>query len=188
MHISGIRVVVIFVIIMMDTDLILHWSLLTSNIYKRLPYISYKYCMLILLNIAPLIFVKKFICYDRLLETGHNIKIVNFQATSYFENTNSVLQLSDANEWPVYGNNRSPISLFSYVTLCNHRVDIASCGTHKCTPPFYFSQRRDYSALTKFLPPKHEYILSVRLSDLQAKIYKTYLERIGGERLGEYCL
>ena len=57
-----------------------------------------------------------------------------------------------------------------------------------CNQPLYFSQRRDYSALTKFLPPKHEYILSVRLSDLQAKIYKTYLERIGGERLGEYCL
>lgn len=30
-------------------------------------------------------------------------------------------------------------------------------------------QRRDYSALTKFLPPKHEYIISIQLTDLQIK-------------------
>ena len=37
-------------------------------------------------------------------------------------------------------------------------------------------QRRDYSALVKFLPPKYEYVISVRLSPLQIKLYEKYLE------------
>ena len=38
------------------------------------------------------------------------------------------------------------------------------------------SQRRDYSALVKFLPPKHEYVISVRLSSLQISLYQQYLD------------
>merc|ERR1712087_61122 len=38
-------------------------------------------------------------------------------------------------------------------------------------------QRRDYSALTKFLPPKHEYVIKVRLSPLQIKLYTEYLDK-----------
>ncbi|XP_071980191.1 transcriptional regulator ATRX isoform X2 [Engystomops pustulosus] len=41
-------------------------------------------------------------------------------------------------------------------------------------------QRRDYTALTKFLPPKHEYVLSVRLTPLQCKLYRYYLDNIAG--------
>ncbi|XP_062380077.1 transcriptional regulator ATRX [Sardina pilchardus] len=37
-------------------------------------------------------------------------------------------------------------------------------------------QRRDYTALTKFLPPKHEYVLSVRMTSIQAKLYRHYLD------------
>jgi len=37
-------------------------------------------------------------------------------------------------------------------------------------------QRRDYSALVKFLPPKHEYVVSVRLSSLQISLYQQYLD------------
>ncbi|KAL2077588.1 hypothetical protein ACEWY4_027092 [Coilia grayii] len=37
-------------------------------------------------------------------------------------------------------------------------------------------QRRDYTALTKFLPPKHEYVLSIRMTSIQAKLYRHYLE------------
>ncbi|XP_012940516.1 transcriptional regulator ATRX [Aplysia californica] len=40
-------------------------------------------------------------------------------------------------------------------------------------------QRRDYSALTKFLPPKQEYVISVRLTDVQADLYYKYMELSG---------
>uniref|UniRef100_A0A9J8AAA6 DNA helicase n=1 Tax=Cyprinus carpio carpio TaxID=630221 RepID=A0A9J8AAA6_CYPCA len=41
-------------------------------------------------------------------------------------------------------------------------------------------QRRDYTALTKFLPPKHEYVLAVRLSPIQCKLYRYYLDHFTG--------
>ncbi|KAL0994246.1 hypothetical protein UPYG_G00119790 [Umbra pygmaea] len=41
-------------------------------------------------------------------------------------------------------------------------------------------QRRDYSALTKFLPPKHEYVLAVRVTPIQYKLYRYYLENFTG--------
>ncbi|XP_035017008.1 transcriptional regulator ATRX isoform X2 [Hippoglossus stenolepis] len=41
-------------------------------------------------------------------------------------------------------------------------------------------QRKDYTALTKFLPPKHEYVLSVRVTPLQCKLYRYYLENFTG--------
>uniref|UniRef100_A0A7N6F925 DNA helicase n=1 Tax=Anabas testudineus TaxID=64144 RepID=A0A7N6F925_ANATE len=39
-------------------------------------------------------------------------------------------------------------------------------------------QRRDYSELTQFLPPKHEYVLAVRVSPLQYKLYRHYLDHV----------
>ncbi|XP_023260466.1 transcriptional regulator ATRX-like [Seriola lalandi dorsalis] len=41
-------------------------------------------------------------------------------------------------------------------------------------------QRRDYSELTQFLPPKHEYVLAVRVSPLQYKLYRHYLDHVAG--------
>uniref|UniRef100_A0A8C4EBE4 DNA helicase n=1 Tax=Dicentrarchus labrax TaxID=13489 RepID=A0A8C4EBE4_DICLA len=41
-------------------------------------------------------------------------------------------------------------------------------------------QRKDYTALTKFLPPKHEYVLSVRMTPIQCKLYRYYLEHFTG--------
>ncbi|XP_029304789.1 transcriptional regulator ATRX-like isoform X1 [Cottoperca gobio] len=41
-------------------------------------------------------------------------------------------------------------------------------------------QRRDYSELTQFLPPKHEYVLAVRLSPHQYKLYRYYLDNVTG--------
>ena len=38
-------------------------------------------------------------------------------------------------------------------------------------------QRFDYSVLMPFLPSKHEYVISVKMSDLQIKMYQYYLDR-----------
>ncbi|ESO93813.1 hypothetical protein LOTGIDRAFT_105088 [Lottia gigantea] len=40
-------------------------------------------------------------------------------------------------------------------------------------------QRKDYSALTKYLPPKLEYVISVRLAPVQMTLYEKYLETVG---------
>ncbi len=37
-------------------------------------------------------------------------------------------------------------------------------------------QRKDYSVITKLLPPKHEYVIAVRLSKLQMELYEKYLQ------------
>lgn len=37
-------------------------------------------------------------------------------------------------------------------------------------------QRRDYSVLAPYLPPKHEYVLFVRLSDVQVKLCQHYMD------------
>jgi len=39
-----------------------------------------------------------------------------------------------------------------------------------------FVDRKDYSLLRDYLPPKFEYIINIRLSDLQTKLYEIYLE------------
>ncbi|XP_058514581.1 transcriptional regulator ATRX isoform X1 [Ochotona princeps] len=39
-------------------------------------------------------------------------------------------------------------------------------------------QRKDYTALTKFLPPKHEYVLAVRMTPIQCKLYQYYLDHL----------
>ncbi|XP_019503717.1 PREDICTED: transcriptional regulator ATRX [Hipposideros armiger] len=41
-------------------------------------------------------------------------------------------------------------------------------------------QRKDYTALTKFLPPKHEYVLAVRMTPIQCKLYQYYLAHLTG--------
>ncbi|KAJ1526822.1 hypothetical protein ONE63_008390 [Megalurothrips usitatus] len=42
-------------------------------------------------------------------------------------------------------------------------------------------QRFDYSVLTPFLPAKEEYVISVRLSNLQEKMYRHYLEHFSSK-------
>lgn len=46
-------------------------------------------------------------------------------------------------------------------------------------------QRFDYSVLTPFLPPKHEYVISIRLSEVQIKAYQYYLEHYAMGKSGE---
>lgn len=43
-------------------------------------------------------------------------------------------------------------------------------------------QRKDYSELAQFLPPKHEYVLAVRVSPLQCQLYQYYLDHVSGVR------
>ncbi|XP_058238856.1 transcriptional regulator ATRX-like isoform X2 [Hemibagrus wyckioides] len=45
-------------------------------------------------------------------------------------------------------------------------------------------QRRDYSALTPFLPPKREYVLLIRMTTLQCKLYRHYLQNYTAEGVG----
>ena len=37
-------------------------------------------------------------------------------------------------------------------------------------------------ALTKFLPPKHEFVINVRLSEVQIKLYDHYLNTMSGRK------
>ncbi|XP_052864770.1 transcriptional regulator ATRX homolog [Anopheles cruzii] len=43
-------------------------------------------------------------------------------------------------------------------------------------------QRRDYSVLSPFLPPKLEFVLSVKLTPMQCTLYKHYMENFAGKR------
>ncbi|KAF5890968.1 transcriptional regulator ATRX-like isoform X1, partial [Clarias magur] len=45
-------------------------------------------------------------------------------------------------------------------------------------------QRQDYSVLTSFLPPKREYVLSVRMTPLQCRLYRHYLQNYTAEGRG----
>ncbi|XP_018051427.1 PREDICTED: transcriptional regulator ATRX-like isoform X3 [Atta colombica] len=46
-------------------------------------------------------------------------------------------------------------------------------------------QRFDYSVLTPFLPPKQEYVIFVRLTDVQVKLYQYYLENVAKLLIGQ---
>ncbi|XP_071848103.1 uncharacterized protein [Apostichopus japonicus] len=41
-------------------------------------------------------------------------------------------------------------------------------------------QRKDYSALAPYLPPKHEFVVLIRLSPKQIELYQRYLDRYSG--------
>ncbi|XP_039292773.1 transcriptional regulator ATRX isoform X3 [Nilaparvata lugens] len=45
------------------------------------------------------------------------------------------------------------------------------------------TQRRDYRELMTYLPPKQEYVISIRLTELQTRLMKTFLEQIVEKRL-----
>ncbi|KAK2911162.1 hypothetical protein Q8A67_003295 [Cirrhinus molitorella] len=47
-----------------------------------------------------------------------------------------------------------------------------------------FIQRRDYAVLMSCLPPKHEYVLSVRMTSLQCQLYTHYLQNYTGKGAG----
>ncbi|XP_072040864.1 LOW QUALITY PROTEIN: uncharacterized protein [Amphiura filiformis] len=65
------------------------------------------------------------------------------------------------------------------VRIMKHRAHILHDLLAGCV------QRKDYSVITKFLPPKHEYVLSVRLSPKQVKLYELYLGQYSGMKKDE---
>lgn len=44
----------------------------------------------------------------------------------------------------------------------------------------HFAQRRDYRVLAEQLPPKQEYVLNIRQSPIQDKLYRRFLEQTRG--------
>ncbi|XP_075212538.1 ATRX chromatin remodeler XNP isoform X2 [Lycorma delicatula] len=50
-------------------------------------------------------------------------------------------------------------------------------------------QRCDYNVLTPYLPPKQEYVLSIRLSEIQIKLYRIYIDtQVSKNKIGRYTL
>ncbi|XP_061903970.1 transcriptional regulator ATRX-like isoform X3 [Entelurus aequoreus] len=60
------------------------------------------------------------------------------------------------------------------VRIMKRRAHVLHAMLKRCV------QRRDYSELTQFLPPKHEYVVAVRVSLLQYKLYSHYLHHVSG--------
>ncbi|GAB6019496.1 hypothetical protein CHUAL_001073 [Chamberlinius hualienensis] len=63
-------------------------------------------------------------------------------------------------------------STLSDVRLMKHRAHVLFNLLGGCV------QRKDYNVLTPFLPPKHEYVLSIGLTDIQRKLYAYYLANL----------
>ncbi|KAM9440693.1 ATRX chromatin remodeler, like [Clarias gariepinus] len=66
----------------------------------------------------------------------------------------------------------------SDVRLMKKRVHVLHALLAGCV------QRQDYSVLTSFLPPKREYVLSVRMTPLQCRMYRHYLQNYTAEGRG----
>ncbi|KAK7873345.1 hypothetical protein R5R35_011387 [Gryllus longicercus] len=73
----------------------------------------------------------------------------------------------------------NPINNGQYDNSTAHDVKVMKRRAHVLHKMLDSSvQRYDYSVLTPFLPPKFEYVLLVRLTDLQIKLYKYFLENL----------
>lgn len=73
----------------------------------------------------------------------------------------------------------NPINNGQYENSTAHDVKVMKRRAHVLHKMLDSSvQRYDYSVLTPFLPPKFEYALSIRLTELQVKLYRHYLENI----------
>ncbi|XP_068081262.1 transcriptional regulator ATRX [Anabrus simplex] len=73
----------------------------------------------------------------------------------------------------------NPITNGQFEDSTSHDVKIMKRRAHVLHKMLEGSvQRFDYSVLMPFLPPKHEYVMSLRLTELQSKLYQHYLTHL----------
>ncbi|XP_028169324.1 transcriptional regulator ATRX homolog [Ostrinia furnacalis] len=71
----------------------------------------------------------------------------------------------------------NPITNGQYTDSTEHDIRIMKRRSHVLHKMLDGAvQRRDYGVLAPFLPPKHEYVLFITLSEVQCKLYQHYLE------------
>ncbi|XP_028027063.1 transcriptional regulator ATRX homolog isoform X4 [Bombyx mandarina] len=71
----------------------------------------------------------------------------------------------------------NPITNGQYTDSTEHDIRVMKRRSHVLHKMLDGAvQRRDYGVLAPFLPPKHEYVLFITLSEVQVKLYQHYLE------------
>lgn len=71
----------------------------------------------------------------------------------------------------------NPITNGQYTDSTEHDIKVMKRRSHVLHKMLDGAvQRRDYGVLAPFLPPKHEYVLFITLTDIQAKLYQHYLD------------
>ncbi|CAD0197903.1 unnamed protein product [Chrysodeixis includens] len=71
----------------------------------------------------------------------------------------------------------NPITNGQYTDSTEHDIRIMKRRSHVLHKMLDGAvQRRDYGVLAPFLPPKHEYVLFITLTDVQVKLYQHYLD------------
>ncbi|GAB0094799.1 Transcriptional regulator ATRX homolog [Sergentomyia squamirostris] len=71
----------------------------------------------------------------------------------------------------------NPITNGQYIDSTEHDIQVMKRRSHVLHKMLDGCvQRRDYGVLAPFLPPKHEYVVFIKLTELQIKLYKFYME------------
>ncbi|CAB3255913.1 unnamed protein product [Arctia plantaginis] len=71
----------------------------------------------------------------------------------------------------------NPITNGQYTDSTEHDIRVMKRRSHVLHKMLDGAvQRRDYGVLAPFLPPKHEYVLFITLTEVQVKLYQHYLE------------
>ncbi|XP_041981672.1 transcriptional regulator ATRX homolog isoform X3 [Aricia agestis] len=71
----------------------------------------------------------------------------------------------------------NPITNGQYTDSTEHDIKVMKRRSHVLHKMLDGAvQRRDYGVLAPFLPPKHEYVLFITLSEVQIKLYQEYLD------------
>ncbi|VVD00578.1 unnamed protein product [Leptidea sinapis] len=71
----------------------------------------------------------------------------------------------------------NPITNGQYTDSTEHDIRVMKRRSHVLHKMLDGAvQRRDYGVLAPFLPPKHEYVLFITLTEVQIKLYQFYLE------------